>query len=679
MQLAPITDLEIDWAESRMKAVGLLPQNESFDTGRREVIKCLESKDVVACPGSGKTTSLVAKLLILAQRLPFAGNRGVCVLSHTNVAVDEIKERLFDETSALFRYPNFVGTVQNFVDAFLAAPALSAKLGVRPKYFDDDLASERIKKEFRKWAWSGNVNANSTEEQVESSKARGKIWQLAKDREDLHSDQNKRSEIYITELTFSPDLVQLVNTKTGAPIKVNAGTATGRTFKRSKGSAYTDGILSYNDAYIIALSHLKRFPEIKQAFQARFKFVFIDEAQDLDPWQLKLLNELFEDTTCSGTITQFIGDPDQAIFSSYEGENCLWQPRPGYLSIDDSKRFCNAIAAQVSKFRLDRGAVVGNSDLNREEPKTYVLLYTDETIERVKDKFGELIVQHGLHVGNEAAGKPFKAVGWIKRSKAGNISIGSYFGAGYSPETSVKRPRFERPKNLQAQLTDYLALPPEKQTSGAWWKLLLGVIREAFYLSAKWTAEGKYFSQPSLLSWLKEEQHLEPLRLKAITWHGQLAASPDVLDSVLEEVKAFIVKELLQKDASQPPPELSSLFAAGSVQTTTSGAVSAGSMYLYSDGSNNQIAIEFDSVHGVKGETHSATCYLETTHRGGSDFKRLKSVLTGKAIKQKPLCLQNAKLAYVGISRPKHLLCVALHAGHAPTREELELAGWVVV
>ena len=37
---------------------------------------------------------LLAKLKLLADRMPLENGAGVCVLSHTNVAVDEIRNRL---------------------------------------------------------------------------------------------------------------------------------------------------------------------------------------------------------------------------------------------------------------------------------------------------------------------------------------------------------------------------------------------------------------------------------------------------------------------------------------------------------------------------------------------------------------------------------------------------------
>ena len=77
-----------------------------------------------ACPGSGKTTVLLAKLKLLADRMPFVNGAGICVLSHTNVAVDEIRKRLSGYADKLLSYPNYIGTIQSFVDKFVTMPYL---------------------------------------------------------------------------------------------------------------------------------------------------------------------------------------------------------------------------------------------------------------------------------------------------------------------------------------------------------------------------------------------------------------------------------------------------------------------------------------------------------------------------------------------------------------------------
>ena len=90
-----------------------------FPEDARNVIRCWHSTDVAACPGSGKTTVLLAKLKLLADRMPLENGAGVCVLSHTNVAVDEIRNRLSEYADKLLGYPNYIGTIQSFVDKFV--------------------------------------------------------------------------------------------------------------------------------------------------------------------------------------------------------------------------------------------------------------------------------------------------------------------------------------------------------------------------------------------------------------------------------------------------------------------------------------------------------------------------------------------------------------------------------
>ena len=72
--------------------------------------------------------------------------------------------------------------------------------------------------------------------------------------------------------------------------------------------------------------------------------------------------------------------------------------------------------------------------------------------------------------------------------------------------------------------------------------------------------------------------------------------------------------------------------------------------------------IEFDTIHGVKGETHDATLYLETDRQGASDLNRILPYYGVGKIGKSNLYDYSRKLAYVGMSRPKKLLCVAMQA-----------------
>lgn len=83
----------------------------------------------------------------------------------------------------------------------------------------------------------------------------------------------------------------------------------------------------------------------------------------------------------------------------------------------------------------------------------------------------------------------------------------------------------------------------------------------------------------------------------------------------------------------------------------------------------NCIPIVFDTVYGVKGETHDATLYLETETKQNSDIRRILPLLERKSRQCKnELQVKSRRCVYVGFSRPKHLLALAIsektYVGH---------------
>lgn len=122
----------------------LLAENQVFDEERRAFLRDFSTLDLQAVPGSGKTTVLLAKLLILEKYMPLDNGRGVLVLSHTNAAINEIIFRIGKFAPNLFRYPNFVGTIQSFVDTFLAIPFYTNRFKKTPYRIDNVIYNERI-------------------------------------------------------------------------------------------------------------------------------------------------------------------------------------------------------------------------------------------------------------------------------------------------------------------------------------------------------------------------------------------------------------------------------------------------------------------------------------------------------------------------------------------------------
>jgi len=139
-----VTDTDIAKAEEYLGV--------SFDEPRRRILRSNDSFDVQACPGSGKTTLLVAKLAVLADKWPHA-RRGICVLSHTNVARQEIEKKLGGTPVGrrLIAYPHFVGTIHGFVNEFLALPLLRSE-GYHVRLIDNDACFGWVKQRVMSWS-----------------------------------------------------------------------------------------------------------------------------------------------------------------------------------------------------------------------------------------------------------------------------------------------------------------------------------------------------------------------------------------------------------------------------------------------------------------------------------------------------------------------------------------------
>ena len=141
-----ITDREIAWA---CEVLGLQPTSFSGRDGnnaRRAALTSRNTQDIEACPGGGKTTLLVAKLgLVLRDWTSLRS--GICVLSHTNVAREQIATRLGNTAvgETVLRYPHFIGTIHGFVNEFLALPWL------RSHGFGIELVDDEITLDWRWW------------------------------------------------------------------------------------------------------------------------------------------------------------------------------------------------------------------------------------------------------------------------------------------------------------------------------------------------------------------------------------------------------------------------------------------------------------------------------------------------------------------------------------------------
>ncbi|HRE79119.1 MAG TPA: UvrD-helicase domain-containing protein [Flavobacterium sp.] len=644
-----------------------------FDEERINFIKKLDTCDLLAVPGSGKTTALIAKLYCLSQKLPFTDGSGILVLAHTNHVIDEIENKLKIHCPHLFEYPNFIGTVQSFVNNFLAIPFYENKNKKRINRIDDDFhdyclneviletfsANKNLKHIYRtpNIPWKYNFELSNTPNQIINLETKERI-QISKPR--------GRSKNYI-------DWDDLTKTK----VEEN--------LYKIKLNLLKNGILNYNDSFFFSRIYVNKYPQIKIILQKRFKYVFIDEMQDLDESQIKIIDDIFFSEN-SKTIIQRIGDINQSIYSSGKKikVECDWKPRKiEYLK--SSYRLTEEIACLVNGFTLDpqkdenknpRFVVKGMNKLEKNIKPNLILFNKDTTGEQLQQKFKDLINANNLLECEENIKNGFKIIGWStvwdkdeqKQSKDGinKIRLKDLF-TGYSKESKAKKEDFDCLKK-HLQLFDQ-----EKHTLEAVRKSILNsfirILRfEDIYFDLE---TKKHFRKSTLIVFIKNqgEEVYNNFKANLFHWCFYLVTKNDY-ENIYKKVKEYISNIFIKWNWYNEENYIPKI-----INKSTDFINSVNYQFIEINKKETiekkevkcEINIEVSSVHSVKGQTHCATMYIESAYKKPV----YETNKLNKQTKKNPLFFQNhdcnkptgkeaIKMMYVGFSRPTHLLCFAV-------------------
>ena len=599
----------------------LLPHGAHFPEDARKVIRCWHSTDVAACPGSGKTTVLLAKLKLLADKMPLENGAGICVLSHTNVAVDEIKNRLSDSVDRLLNYPNYIGTIQSFVDKFLAIPYLRITFGRNIHVVDDFTCAQSM--------------LNKMENNRKYSALKYVI-----DVNFKPGGQFKTKLDYMKELHLNGDGDLCVGKKNR--ILAHADKKSAKQFRiLLEDILKSDGIIRYQDSYSYAKAAAKYFSRTYIAlFGARFQYVFIDEYQDCDDIQRQVIDLIFDATKCA---VFKIGDSDQAIYNSDEDTTPDWIPEPDFLPIMTSCRFNQETADVICKLKkVDRNIVTLTGETGF---KPVLLVFSIEKIDRVIGGFVSALERRGLY-DNDGI---YKAIGAIKKEDSTGLKIGSYWDEF---DGSAKKKSEYSYWALVDEIVQYLAEGKLYKAEQIVRRLLCRVFH---YIPIKHPVSGKDYTTVTMKS-LLNEGYREPY----CQWIYEMSRMQKVDRHSVDQMMRQKINALLRSSIPSPTDIFSSLPAYFLDETDIiSNVVDMTEKNVWIEPIRERRII-FDTIHGVKGETLDATLYLETDRKGASDLSRILYCFGVGKQGSSPLYDYSRKLAYVGMSRPKKLLCVAM-------------------
>lgn len=321
---------------------------------------------VEACPGAGKTRTIVARLARIATTIP--PRKGVALLSFTNSAVEEFIERCHVAgLDQMLKHPGFVGTFDAFVRQFFIAPSGIDGVDIRPTVIDS--------------------------------------WDT------LGIDVRLRGRSAFRGQGVSLDYFDSENNRINAD---SVGHNALRTHVRANETAYIHaaeqrrrglrgkGYLSAADARVEACKRLQDNNWslcLGRALAARFQEVIVDEAQDCNPLDLQILRWLRD----SRLPVVIVSDPDQSIYGFRHGDPAnLRQFAEHYvpanrLSLTGNFRSSPPICALASTLRSRNAPDASLGEHAAVDIPVHLFEYHGNSVpSRVGEKFVELVEQSGL-------------------------------------------------------------------------------------------------------------------------------------------------------------------------------------------------------------------------------------------------------------------------------------------
>ena len=612
---------------------------------RDDQIKALlhmESADFQAVPGSGKTTLLGAKLALISSKW-FYANRGICILSHTNVAKQEIEQRLLSIPGgeALLAYPHYIGTIQTFINKYLAIPWLRER-GIELKEIDDDAYGDRLLRlakkhdDIRKWLFQNQWERSST--------IRGIRYNGA----DL-------------ALATWPDSKLPKNGKTITALREVKKTLT------------QDGWFRYDDMFAFAERALKYVPTLADAVAHRFPLVFMDEMQDTSDLQLDVLSKVF----VRDAVIQRFGDINQAILNRGAGTHDHAFPKQGFFEVSSSLRFGPEIADVANRLKLVGGDMEGSGGGAAAQPA--LILYSTATIQSVVQRFGTWAAEN--FTLEELASRPIKAVCGVKREGNARQPVGRHI-RDYAPDFVIDA---NRPASARATLcrlvreasaVEDLAGAAAKRTSTARLvvlKLLQHCGRPELRDLVGWPQLRKALQQDSQALQAANRVGLDIVEGQYATdteqrWNASLARLLTALELLIE-----LGAEVPDVDETKFEADTRARLAAqpGGVNT------------LRIDAHEKSFDLHLSTIAGVKGETHLATLVLESCFRMRYDLSELIPYLVGQEAASRvtdPQRKSQLHNLFVAVTRATRMTAIAVHADRVPQASLplMQAAGWDV-
>lgn len=337
-----------------------------------------------ACPGSGKTTSIIRKLPLLEAECKntYGNHAGIACLSFTNVAKNEILQRYRKVYGYNFRYPNHVSTIDSFINQYITLPyynLLEDKLD-RPNIIDEASTIDKL--------IATKFVSNGTVYETIASPANRYKNKLGKP---LYRSYEPSTIWIDAKGNFS------YKGKTPDPKKVDLDD-----FNKYAAAVFEwkkkNGFITSLDSAYFALELLNNFPQIGIWLVARFPYIIIDEAQDNSEIQHAIFDKLLD---LGLKNLELIGDPYQSLYEWRDAKpqlfvnkftNASWTG----LLLTDNRRSVQRIINFFSLVRCPNDAQINSLQVENKNLPIFIYKYTEDNVKLIVSNFESRCREYNL-------------------------------------------------------------------------------------------------------------------------------------------------------------------------------------------------------------------------------------------------------------------------------------------
>jgi DNA helicase II / ATP-dependent DNA helicase PcrA len=381
---------------------------------------------------------------------------------------------------------------------------------------------------------------------------------------------------------------------------------------------WQQGFACQADASYFAMKILQTYPQIADALVQRFPEFVLDEAQDTNDVQMRIIEIL-----CEHGLKEIllIGDPDQAIFEWNNAKPQLFKSKyleweQNSMQLNDNRRssqfLCNATYGLST---LQKAANAVNPEVKDRTILPQVVVYDEQNLQLTIDWFLVRCQEENICISPNS-------VAVLCRSK----SFIAHLSGGH--KTEKEEPWTNDIVTYSLTLAAYYYQNRKVKEA-------FKVLTRAFCM----IRTGKNYVSGSDIETYVEEKGWTALRTKMLKFLDAIPSISTPLGQWIENVNNYLMskqsKLRLQINQGHETADIQHLFGLDHRKVATA---------QYTIG----------TVHSVKGETYEAVLLFLKT---GGIGKKYKTLLNNSTLLDES---EELRIVYVGITRPRLLLAVAV-------------------